>query len=359
MLLVGVIAADGRESMSAYRDELVLQFARLRAPVDFSILDYQASSASANGLRFARYVRYPLAVRRACATVDIVHVVDQGYGHLVWFTHKPSVVTVHDLIPLVRWRGGIPATSRGRLPFLNLLSSKSLRRARRVLVDSRATGRDAVAYAGVHPACIRVAPLGLRSQFDVAKSGPPRDTEPPRRRGMVMLSGTDNFYKNLRRSLEAIALLVREGMDIGVLKPGRVEPSFLRDAAELGLTSRLQMPGFVQEADLPSLYRSADCLLFPSLYEGFGWPPLEAMACGVPVVASAVGALDDLAGGAYLRVDPLDVNGIAAAVRLALSDDQIRQSLLAAGLHVASQLSWTEAVNQTLAAYRDLIPGVA
>jgi alpha-1,3-rhamnosyl/mannosyltransferase len=279
--------------------------------------------------------------------------VDQGYAHLVRAVRKPTVVTVHDLIPLLRWHGALPGTGRGRPPLLNLFAFSALRLADRVLADSHVTARDAAAHARVSPTRLRVAPLGLRAPFERLLRCPlpaaPRGSGAAR----VLLSGS-GFYKNHDRALAAVGRVVRAGTEVVVVKLGGTTPAFQASVARAGLAGRVVCPGWVDVADLPQLYIDADVLLFPSVYEGYGWPPFEAMACGVPVVASAVGALADEARGAYLEVAPEDVEGMARALLTTLQDEGERRRLIAAGTDAAARLSWTNTVGVTAAAYREL-----
>lgn len=350
VLLAGVIAADRRESMAAYHEELLR---RLGAQgIDLRVLPHATGHNATRQLRVQRFLRYPLAVRRAARDVDVVHVVDHGYAHLVRFVGKPTVVTVHDLIPLLRWRGVLPHTPRGRPPLLNLFAFSALRLADRVLADSRRTARDAVTHAHVSEDRLRVAPLGLRAPFEQLVRHPP--AAPPARTGpkRVLLSGS-NFYKNHERALSAVGLLAQAGTDVVVVKLGSSSPAFNAAVERAGLSGRVVTPGWVDVAELPRQYLGADVLLFPSIYEGYGWPPFEAMACGVPVVATGAGALADEPQDAYLRVSPLDVEGMARALRTALHDDAERRRLIEAGRAVASGLSWERTFDVTVAAYRE------
>jgi glycosyltransferase involved in cell wall biosynthesis len=115
------------------------------------------------------------------------------------------------------------------------------------------------------------------------------------------------------------------------------------------------MTGFVPPADLPRLYNMADLFVFPSLYEGFGVPPLEAMACGVPVMVSDRGALPEIAGKAAVTVNPTDVEGMAGAMRDVLRNAALRSRLKEAGVRHAARFSWQRTADQTESFYRDVL----
>src|SRR6185437_16647875 len=116
--------------------------------------------------------------------------------------------------------------------------------------------------------------------------------------------------------------------------------------------------GYVPEADLPALYSGAEAFVFPSLYEGFGMPPIEAMACGTPVIASNVSSLPEVVGDAALLVDPLDVDAIAEAIHRVLTDHDLADDLRNRGLARAKQFTWERAARETLTAYDQVLgPG--
>jgi glycosyltransferase involved in cell wall biosynthesis len=123
----------------------------------------------------------------------------------------------------------------------------------------------------------------------------------------------------------------------------------------LGLENHMHFMGFVPEDDLPALYNGADLFAFPSLYEGFGLPVLEAMACGTPVITSNVSSLPEVAGNAALLVDPYNVDELAGAIRRILSDPALAADLRARGLERARQFSWERTAQETLEVYRNVL----
>jgi len=127
---------------------------------------------------------------------------------------------------------------------------------------------------------------------------------------------------------------------------------------ELGLQDAVVIPGYVADDDLPALYSLAECFVFPSLYEGFGLPPLEALACGTPVVTANTSSLPEVVGAAALTVDPYDVAALAHALQRVLEDKALRQELVAQGLARARQFTWETAAQKLLAVYqRTAAPG--
>jgi len=124
---------------------------------------------------------------------------------------------------------------------------------------------------------------------------------------------------------------------------------------ELGLDSEVMFPGYIPVSELPLWYNAAELFVYPSLYEGFGLPPLEAMACGTPVVVANTSSLPEVVGQAGLTVDPLDVEGLAEAMRRALSDAGLRQEMRERGLQRARDFSWTKTAQETVQVYRRMM----
>jgi glycosyltransferase involved in cell wall biosynthesis len=160
--------------------------------------------------------------------------------------------------------------------------------------------------------------------------------------------------KNLRTLLAALAELRDGGAPHDLVlagPPGWKNEGFFRLLRELDLEGRVRLLGYVPDADLPALYTAADVFVFPSLYEGFGLPPLEAMACGTPVVASSRSAMPEVLGDAAVLVDPRDARALAGAVRRVLDDGPLRSGLRQAGLRRAEAYSWEAAARATVRVY--------
>ena len=160
--------------------------------------------------------------------------------------------------------------------------------------------------------------------------------------------------KNRGRLLQAFGRLRARGLEHTLAVAGQRAWRFEGEeplAGRLGLADAVRFLGYVPPADLPALYSAADLFVFPSLYEGFGLPALEALACGTPVVTSSVSALPEVVGDAALQVDPLDVEALAEAMERLLRDDGLRADLRERGLRRAEEFSWERTARQTLAVY--------
>jgi glycosyltransferase involved in cell wall biosynthesis len=213
---------------------------------------------------------------------------------------------------------------------------------------------DLIAHLGTPVEKVKVLYSGVDSRFDVEKE--PGESEHLRARygltaGSYILSvGTIQPRKNYVRLIHAFARLQTHNLTNRqlVLAGGRgwLYEDIFAEAERHG--DRVRILGFVDEADLPALYRNAALFAFPSLYEGFGLPVLEAMACGTPVVCSNVSSLPEVAGDAALLVDPLDIASIAEAMARVLQDAGLRQDMVARGRSQAARFTWARAARHLL-----------
>lgn len=170
----------------------------------------------------------------------------------------------------------------------------------------------------------------------------------------LLYVGDSEPRKNLKRVLEALAGIAA---DVKLVLAGKRAPTDSRLQSwiqELHLEGRVLTPGFVADDDLPLLYGAATAFIFPTLYEGFGFPLLEAMACGCPVVTSNLSSMPEVAGGAGLLVDPLSVDDIRQAIQQLIADGDLKQNLTAAGLRRAADFSWARSASATLAFLREV-----
>lgn len=251
-----------------------------------------------------------------------------------------SVVTVHDLsfelhpelMPL-----------RDRLLFRTLVP-RSVVRADRVLAVSEWTKRDLVERYGIAEEKIVVTPNGVDEIFRPQGAAPDR---PP----YALFVGAIQPRKDPLTALEALALS-GDDLELVVVGPEKRGADEVQAAVRrLELESRVEFAGHVELEELAALYRGAACLVFPSRYEGFGLPMLEAMASGTPVVAAKTGAVPEIAGDAAVLVEPADPAALARGIEQALAD---RERLVAAGLERARRFSWADTARRTLGVYREL-----
>ena len=230
-------------------------------------------------------------------------------------------------------------------------------RADLVIADSQSTADDLVARHRLPPERIRTIPLAAEARFFAP---PPPDEQPPLglAPGYLLYVGALQPRKNLARLIEAYAMACRQGLDRPLVLAGAGEAAhveMLRQRAEnYRVQERVIFPGYVADEALPALYRGAWALVYVSLYEGFGLPPLEAMACGTPAVAANGSCFPEVLGEAALLVDPLDVGAISRAL-VAIAEPRTRGQYARRGRAQAGRFSWQDTARRTLAAYRELL----
>ncbi|MFA9273073.1 MAG: glycosyltransferase family 4 protein [Baekduiaceae bacterium] len=260
-----------------------------------------------------------------------------------WFTSCPTAIVVYDLVPFVE---GAQAQSRAaRIERATI--RPALRRAAALPCISEATRRDLIARFP------RTAPIAstIPLAADAALAAPPSlpAGHPDLHRPYVLAVGTLEPRKNLERLVAAwlhLPAALREAHDLALVGPrGWDDGSILQAAPAAGA----QLLGRVSDDELHALYAGAACFVYPSLYEGFGLPVLEAMAAGAPVVTSNVSSIPEVAGDAALLVDPHDVPAIAGAIQRVLTEPGLAEDLRARGEAQASRFSWERTARETLA----------
>jgi glycosyltransferase involved in cell wall biosynthesis len=271
--------------------------------------------------------------------------------HYVLPARTPArvVVTIHDLIHLVHPEF-LPHPLA--LPYARWMLARAVRRATRLLTVSEATANDLRKRLAVREGQITVAWNGVDDRFRAARTSEEVRSElgalglEP---GYFLFVGNPKPHKNLDRLLAAFERLDDPAARL-VVVGARTPPT--SDAG-----AKVRHLGRVDGARLPGLYRGALALVFPSLYEGFGLPVAEAMAAGLPVIASDTPAIAEIADDAAELVDPLDVEALAAAMRRLAADPERRKALAAAGLVRSDRFRWTETARRTLAVYDELLTG--
>ena len=274
----------------------------------------------------------------------------------------PMVVTVPDLI-MARGAGRLTGGGPHRR-LLRALEAQAARRASRVLAISTYTAGETVDYLGVSPERVRVIPLAASKEFQPVE-GPQRLEAIKTRYGLTrpffLVVGGFDPRKNLPRLVRAFSRFLRAGQKNEVdlvltgstADEGQVAPT-LKAISEEGLGDRVRLTGLVPDEDLPGLYSLAVALLFPSLYEGFGLPALEAMACGCPVAVAQASSLPEVVGRAGIYFDPHSEEEMAQAMARLLAEEGLRENLCALGLAQAAGFSWERTAALVVAAYREV-----
>ncbi len=292
----------------------------------------------------------PLPVESFLGRLDLYHATDFTLPPVR--PGVPTVLTVHDL-SFVR---DPESADPGLRSYLTRVVPRSIHRATWVLADSLATRDDLielydmspqkveVLYPGVDPAFRRIEDTrAVRERYGLGESP------------FILSLGTLQPRKNLMRLIQAFAQLPQPELLL-MLAGGKgwMYQEIFSEVSRLGLEGRVAFPGFVRDADLPALFSAASVFAYPSLYEGFGLPVLEAMACGTPVLTSKASCLPEVAGDAALLVDPLGVDEIAGGLERILADGGLRQTLITNGYTQSGRFRWEASARQLLATYERL-----
>jgi glycosyltransferase involved in cell wall biosynthesis len=295
-------------------------------------------------------ILWALARAAAHERVDALHV--QYFAPLRYA--RPVVVMVHDLSFL-----HVASSPPGLRLALRALVPWSVRRAARVITPSEFTRRDLETRYGVTPDRIRVTRNGVSESFRPLPETAIRAVltryglEP----GFIFSLGRLNRRKNLGTLLRAYAELRAQGQaDLPLVIGGKIDhggEEIVRGLRDSRPSNGLKWVGLIPDADLPAFYAGATCFVYPSRFEGFGLPLLEAMACGCPVVSSDRTACPEVVGTAGLLVDPEDVMAIAAAIARLLDDEALRADLRDRGLARSRLFTWGESARGTLGVLRE------
>jgi glycosyltransferase involved in cell wall biosynthesis len=267
-----------------------------------------------------------------------------------------TAVTIHDMVPFVH-----PET-HARLT--NLLFHRympvTLRFVDRLMTVSDASKRDIMRYYKLDSSRIERVYCGVDAQFK------PQTVEAidqtMRRyqiqRPYILSVGALSARKNLQVAIEAYSVLRSRGLDHKLVLVGPKawkNQGIYQRIEHLGLADHVLFTGYVDDGDLPAIYAGASCFVFPSLYEGFGLPPLEAMACGTPVVASNASSGPEVTGDAARLVDPQDVSGFAEAIYQILENAHVSYDLRSRGVARAQEFTWTRAAMAHATVYREIV----
>jgi glycosyltransferase involved in cell wall biosynthesis len=319
-------------------------------PPNFSTVTYRQTDAE-----YLNHLAFPLFLRRLAPS--LVHI---PLNRVPLFISEPYVVTIHDMASLLFGTGSGPRTQARRF-----LLRRGLLRAKRILAVSEATRRDVhdalgipadrihLAYNAPNPDFFRPAAAGrVRSIMERYQIDYP----------FLLYAGNIRPQKNIPRLVEAFAVArehlsshpVYRNLHLIIIGDEISRyPSVRRAVIQTRVEKVVRFLGFVPFEALRIFFESAALFVFPSLYEGFGLPPLEAMATGTPVVASNVSALQEVLGDAALLVNPENVFEIARAIQEALLDQELRGELIAKGKAQAARYSWERTAREVLEVYRE------
>jgi glycosyltransferase involved in cell wall biosynthesis len=349
-LMNGVVAADAESQYTLFYNRPE----DAQAPINLQHLPARTIPYSEKEWRFRTLLAHLLHRPQdsLLGQADVFHATNNVLPHLVQIR---SIFTLYDLAFRLH-----PAThTRLNRWFLATMMPFFLRKADHVIAISKATARDAmelynlnqekitVIYGGITPHFRPVTDERRQQQIRSHYSLPHR---------FILFVGTLEPRKNLPNLLRAFAAANTGEVKLVIAgKKGWFYQPIFNLVRELGIEQEVQFLGFVPDEDLPVLYSLAEVFAFPSLYEGFGLPVLEAMACGAPVITSNISSLPEVAGDAAWLVEPSDVQGMRLAIERLVNEPTLRQEFSRRGLVQSSQFSWRRAAEETLDLYRHVL----
>lgn len=292
-------------------------------------------------------ISLPGLIRRTRA--DLYH---SPYYLMPYRAGMPTILTVYDLIPL---RFPDLVSDRARLLF-RLTSALAIRSCQRVIAISEATRQDFIRFFHCPPAKITAIPLAAKASFC-----PQSAAEIERVRQKYHLDGPFGLYIGINKPHKNLVKLIEAWAGLGaksslLVIAGAWDPKYpqARQVAA-GLDEQVRFLGQVDEVDLPGLYSAATIFVFPSLYEGFGLPVLEALACGTPTACAQTSSLPEVAGQAAMYFDPQDTTSIREAITELFANIQLRRDLQERGIEQAARFSWERTARETLEIYRQYV----
>ncbi len=361
------LGPDGK-GLGRYTEQLINHLARIDREHDYVVFlrqeqferftppseRFAAALAPFGWYTVAEQLRFPTLIAS-----QRLHLVHFPHFNVPLFTAAPFVVTIHDLIithfPTRR------ATTLGTLKYAvkrmgySFVIHQAIRRARSVITVSEHAKREIVNYFHV-PADRVTVTYEAADPHLLSLAGPPDrlgtfGIKPP----YLLYVGNAYPHKNLERLLSAFELFSANAHQYQLVLVGRTDYFYRRlerEVSRRGLSGRVVFPGRVDDADLATFYRHARAYVFPSLAEGFGLPPLEAMHFGVPVAASRASCLPEVLGSAALYFNPTDEHDMAAALSTIVNNETVRDGLSTAGRSQVERYSWSRCAEQTLEVYR-------
>lgn len=375
-MLVGLDAiplASPRTGVGHYTFELARHLALIAQEVEFQLV---SPFPFAGEVQREAYLDLPAnlrfvqaksgALRRRWFAVGLpLHIKQSGFDLFHGTNYEvpllgkcPKVLTIHDLSLLLH-----PATHEERLVRRGLRRLPLMARAaRRIITAAESVKREICEHLKINPAKVVCTPYAPRAIF---RPAPPEEIVDTRRRlkiedEFLLFVGTIEPRKNLLtlvRAFEEITRSTRFRPQLVIAgKQGWLTDELFSDIRKRGLEDRLRFTGYIRDEELRALYSSCRAFVYPSIYEGFGLPPLEAMACGAPVITSRISALVETVGteGARL-VPPTDVHALARSIVELLTDEGERKHLSSAGRRRAAQFSWEKTARATLEVYKEVL----
>jgi len=286
---------------------------------------------------------------------DLYHITNQNISNMNYYKNiRSAVITVHD-IHFITCPSYLTQKLSGTLIY------KGIKNCKFIISISKSTKRDIIQYLKIPSDKIKVIYHGIDRTFRPLKESDLsyiyRELNLDNRYKYILHVGADTLRKNFATLLKAIRKLVDNYnlKNIKLIKIGKINNNTRNLIGSLNLEQYVKVVYFVPEEDLVKFYNLAEVFVFPSLQEGFGFPVLEAMACGCPVITSNTSSLPEVVGDAGIMIDPKDIKGFAGAIYNVLADESFRKELSKKGLKRAKKFTWEKCAKETLNVYREAL----
>jgi len=336
-------------AMSKYQNEI---HARLKN-VELNQIEYPDVSKVVGVNKAVELFVYPFIVKQKVIESNIKHITRQDLSFLLELTNlEKTIVTCHDIIPIAYYNTRNPVWK---------LNAKGLKKAERIITVSEFSKKDISRYIKYPEEKIEIIPPAVdhnlyyqnRDRSILEKYGIKENEN------VILYVGAEEPRKNIQLLIDSFRKLKNKIPQVKLLKVGMpnyigVRKKLLKQIESLGLQQDVIFAGYVSETDLAKIYNAVDLFVFPSLYEGFGMPPLEAMACGTPVITSNTSSLPEVVGNAAIITDPYDTEGLAEKMYTLLTDQTLCRSIIKKGLARSKVFSWEEAAKKTLEVYEQV-----
>ncbi len=319
--------------------------------------DYKQTESNIKNKIYTLFI-FPIRVFLRSKICSINHFFHQNFAYIIYLLPiRNPIVTCYDLISFKD-----KYVSPFQMAF-NKLCLNGMKRADRIITGSEFSKKDIVGYLNIEYSKVKVAPFAYDSElYRPSERGLPEKYGLGNNNRIVLYVGSEQKRKNVDKILEAIALIKKKYHDIVFVKVGKPGESNSRErlmdlVCGLKIEENVQFIDFMEEEDLPVVYSMADVFVFPSSYEGFGLPVIEAMACGCPVITTKKTSLVEVAGDAAICVDPNDIGELARMIIKVLDDGKVADKLRKKGLLQAKKFRWETTVRMIEQVYRNTLDG--
>ena len=354
---------EKRISMNIYVDYLYKFLHCIRNQYNIKILRLISPKYSFNRLLylFEKYIILPFSIARVDS--DIYHIVDHTYAHVIKYisSKKIKVVTIHDLIPILAYENKIQGLSYPHNPILFKYSMRFIDKANSIITVSENTKNDIINIFKINPNKIKVIYPGIDPSFKkldhvvINNFILSKNLIQYRNYKLILLSGNTE-YKNHITALNVLKQFINKfNINIKFVFTGKLNKSVNEFIIQNDLEAFIIHIEYVNNKEMPALYNLVDCLFFPSFYEGFGFPILESMACGTPVLTSTSGSIPEIVNNAAVMHSPESINEYIESLFLILSNEHFRDDLIQKGLSNSRRFTWDKTAKETKELYDKLI----